>query len=176
MMKEIVAIAARLAEVERRLAQTMRSGTVAAVNADKGTVRIKIGIAEGGGDLLSPWVRYAQIGGALKAHIPPSVGQQMTIMSPSGEPEQALALPMGFSDGNPSPSGDGGQNVITFGAATITLAGTGLTISVGGVTMNISAAGIAITGGTVTHNGKNIGSTHTHGGVMTGPANTSVPN
>lgn len=31
-------------------------------------------------------------------------------------------------------------------------------------------------GGSVTHGGKNIGKTHTHGGVMSGPGNTSVPN
>jgi phage baseplate assembly protein V len=46
---------------------------------------------------------------------------------------------------------------------------------VGGVTVTQTSAGVAITGGTVTHNGKNIGATHVHGGIVPGPANTDVP-
>lgn len=46
----------------------------------------------------------------------------------------------------------------------------------GGVTVKITAAGVEITGGTVKHDGKNIGSTHTHGGVIPGGGSTSVPN
>lgn len=173
-MREIVEIAGRLAELERRVTQMIRGGTVAQVDAAKGLVRLKIGSGVNG-DLLSPWIGYGQMGGALKIHSAPSVGQQMAMFSPSGGMEQAIALPMGFSDANPSPSGAGDQSVLTFGAATITLAGDGLTIAVGGVTMVIGAAGVTITGGTVTHDGKNIGSTHTHGGVLSGGAQTAPP-
>ena len=35
---------------------------------------------------------------------------------------------------------------------------------------------LAVVGGTVTHDGKNIGSSHTHGGVLAGGASTAVPN
>jgi len=35
--------------------------------------------------------------------------------------------------------------------------------------------GMAITGGSLSHNGKNIGSTHTHTGVQTGPGTTGAP-
>ena len=173
-MREIGELISRLAEVERRMSHMIRSGTVDEVDAAKGLVRLKIG-SGAGGELRSPWISYGQTGGALKAHVPPSVGQQMTLFSPSGGFDQALALPMGFSDANPSPSGAGDQNVITFGAVTITLAGDGLTISVGGVTMQISGGGVAITGGTVSHNGKNIGSTHKHGGVASGADQTGFP-
>lgn len=37
-------------------------------------------------------------------------------------------------------------------------------------------SGAALTGGSVTHNGKNIGATHTHGGVQSGIASTAAPN
>lgn len=33
-----------------------------------------------------------------------------------------------------------------------------------------------VTGGAFTHNGKNVGATHTHGGVVAGGSNTAVPN
>lgn len=35
---------------------------------------------------------------------------------------------------------------------------------------------VAIAGGSLTHNGKNVGSDHTHGGVQTGGGNTKAPN
>ena len=35
---------------------------------------------------------------------------------------------------------------------------------------------VAIEGGSLTHNGKNIGSTHTHSGVQSGGSNTGAPN
>jgi phage baseplate assembly protein gpV len=174
-MRQIAQLAARLAEVEQKLALASRAGTVAEVDAAQGLVRLKLGASSAGGDLLSPWVPYAQVGGALKVHSPPSVGQQMALQSPSGDLAQGLAIPMGFSSANPSPSGDGAAHVITFGAATISLNGSGLSVVMGGVTFSISASGVAITGGNVTHNGLNIGSTHTHGGVIPGGAQTSGP-
>ncbi len=175
-MNEFALLAARLAEVERRLSGAMRSGTVTEVDAANGTVRLKLGDATSGGDFLSPPIPYMQMGGAIKAHIPPSVGQQFSLMAPSGDLAQGVAVPLGFSDANPSPSSSGDENVITFGSATITLASGGLTIAVGGVTLSITGGGLAIAGGQVMHNGKDIGSTHTHGGVVAGGDNTDVPN
>lgn len=43
----------------------------------------------------------------------------------------------------------------------------------GGATMK---GNVAIEGGSLTHNGKNVGSTHTHGGVQSGGSNTAAPN
>ncbi len=175
-MREIALLAARLAEVERRLAGAMRSGTVAEVDAAAGTVRLKLGDATSGGDFLSPPIPYMQMAGAVKAHIPPSVGQQFSIMAPSGDFAQGVAVPLGFSSANPSPSGSGSENVVTFGDVTITLVSGGLTVAVGGVTLSITGAGIAVTGGQVTHDGTDIGDTHTHGGVVAGGDSTDVPN
>ena len=175
-MKIIAELAGRIAELERRVSSGVRHGTVAEVDPAAGTVRLKIGTDADGGDFLSPPIPYAQTMGALKAHIPPSVGQNMTMMAPGGDWRQALAIGLSASDANPSPSGAGDQNVITFGSATITLAGDGLTISVGGVSVSISGGGLAVTGGAVTHNGTNIGDDHTHSGIVPGPANTGPPN
>lgn len=174
-MRAIIELAARVAELERRFAGMVRHGTVAEVDPSAGRVRVKLGQATGGGDLLSPWVPYSQLAGALKAHTPPAVGQQFSILSPSGDWRQAVALPLTWSEGNPSPSGAGDENVVTYGDAKLTLKADSLTVQIGGVSLEISADGVAITGGKVTHNGKNIGSTHIHGGVATGPAKTAPP-
>lgn len=42
--------------------------------------------------------------------------------------------------------------------------------------VTINAGSMAVTSGALTHNGKNVGSTHTHGGVRGGPDSTAGPN
>jgi phage baseplate assembly protein V len=63
----------------------------------------------------SPWVPYGQIAGKYKQHRPPTVGQQLWMMSPDGEFRQAMVLPMTWSDDNKSPSEKGDEHVTTFG-------------------------------------------------------------
>lgn len=144
-MREIADLAARLAEMERRMSAGHLSGAVHAVDATKGLVRLNLGEATGGGTVLSPWVRYAQTGGALKVHAPPTVGQQMTVMAPAGDMSQGIAMSLGWSDANPSPSGAGDQNVLTFGAVAITMTASSLTLTVGGSSIEITAGGIQMT-------------------------------
>jgi phage baseplate assembly protein gpV len=190
-IRELVELASRIAELERRFSGTMRHGTVEEVDPGKQIVRLKFGKDVEGKPFLSPWIPYAQIAGALKVHTPPSKGQQFTLLSPTGDWQQAVALPMTWSDNNQSPSSNGDENVLTYGNVRATIkddltqvdvGGTVLEvtsdhvkITVGGVTVEISGEGVAITGGTVTHDGKNIGSTHKHGEVMSGGSLTGVP-
>ena len=190
-IRELVELASRVAELERRFSGTMRHGTVEEVDSGKQTVRLNFGKDVEGKPFLSPWVPYAQIAGALKVHTPPSKGQQFTLLSPAGDWQQAVALPMTWSDQNQSPSSNGDENVLTYGNVRATIkddltqvdvGGTVLEvtsgrvkITVGGVMVEISGDGVAITGGKVTHDGKNIGSTHIHGGVVPGGGLTDIP-
>lgn len=174
MSSELIKLAHRVADLERRAKGNFRQGTVAEVDAAAGTVRLKLGSGEQG-DFLSAPIPYAQTGGAVKFHNPPSEGQQMMAISPNGDLRQAVAMPLGFSDSNASPSGAGDQHVMTFGPVTITLASGGLTIACGGVSVLISAAGLIVNGGTVTHNGTDISEDHTHSGIAAGPSRTGDP-
>lgn len=74
-------------------------------------------------------------------------------------------------------SGDAVQLRSEDGKAAISLnPGSGtLTMAVEGVSMKMTAAGVEFTGGTIKHDGKNIGSTHIHGGVVTGGDTTTGP-
>lgn len=142
-MRALAEVLARLAELERKMAGSARHGTVAEVDPAAGTVRLKLG--EGpDGPFLSPPIPYAQTMGALKAHIPPSVGQNMTLLAPGGDWGQAVAIGLSASTANPSPSAAGNQNVITFGAVTITATASGLTLAVGGSSIVITAGGITL--------------------------------
>lgn len=191
MIRELVELAARVAEIERRYSGTMRHGTVEEVDPAKQAVRLNLGKDVDGKPFLSPWVPYAQIAGALKVHTPPSKGQQFTMLAPTGDWQQAVALPMTWSNQNKSPSSKGDENVITYGNVALTLkddltkvvvggtdfevTGDHVKATIGGVSVVISGDGMAIAGGRVTHNGKNIGSTHIHGGVVSGGDLTDVP-
>lgn len=170
MIEALSTIFQRLAEVERRLDGAQQFGLVDEVDAARQMVRLDLGDG-----LRSPWVPYGQSAGALKIHAPPTVGQQMSLSSPSGDMTQGVAAPLSFTDSEPSPSSDGSSNTLTFGRVQVHLTENGVTITASGVTVAITAAGLAITGGEVRHNGVNIGDDHVHGGVDRGSGVTNPP-
>ncbi len=175
-IRELVELAARIAELERRFSGMMRHGTVAEVDTNTQRIRLDFGPAHGTeGRFLSPWIPYAQFSGALRVHTPPSVGQQFTAMSPNGDFQQAVAVPLTHSNANPSPSTAADQNVLSFGSVTVTLAEDSVEFAVGDVRFKVDGANVEITGGEVRHNGKNIGDSHIHSGVLSGPSVTGTP-
>ena len=175
-IRELVELAARIAELERRFSGMMRHGTVAEVDANTQRIRLDLGPAHGtSGRFLSPWIPYAQFSGALRVHTPPSVGQQFTAMSPNGDFQQSVAVPLTHSNANPSPSTATDQNVLRFGDVTLTLSQDYLEIAIGGVRFKVDGANVEITGGQVRHNGRNIGDSHIHNGVLSGPSVTGAP-
>jgi phage baseplate assembly protein gpV len=118
----ILALYARLAEVERKQEGRIARGTVHEVDPDKGTVRLKVGGTDDE-PFLTPPIPYAQTMGALKVHSPPSVGQQMTAFNDGGDYRQGLAIPMTQSDTNKSPSTKGDEHVMTLGSTTVRVKG-----------------------------------------------------
>jgi len=126
---ELVEMAGRIADLERRMSGMLRHGTVEEVDTKKQIVRLKHGNDVDGNPFLSPWIPYAQHAGALKVHTPPSKGQQYTIQAPNGDWQQAVAVPMTWSDQNKSPSEKDDENVLTFGDVTITIKGDQVTIA-----------------------------------------------
>jgi phage baseplate assembly protein gpV len=144
-IREIVELVARVTDLERRVAGVMRHGTVAEVDPGRQRMRLDFGPAHGvQGRFLSPWLPYAQFSGALRVHTPPTVGQQFTVMSPTGDFQQAVAVPLTHHAGNPSPSTAGHENVITYGNVRMTLADDLVTVDVGGSILNMTAAEITL--------------------------------
>lgn len=166
----------RIAELERRADGMVKQGRVAEVDPKAGTVRLRLNEEGADEPFLSPPIPYAQMAGAMKVHSPPSVDQQMTVISGTGDFRQGLAVPMTWSDKNAAPSDKGDEHVLTFGNVRIELKDGGLTLTIAGVTFQFSGDGFVQTGGKQEHDGKNVGSSHTHGGVERGGANTNPPN
>lgn len=149
----------RIEELERRHANFMRPGTVTATDYAKGLVKVKAGDLESG---WVPWLERAAANG-VTSWSPPAIGQQVHLMSPSGEPGQGWVMPGGFSSTNPQPSDEGGTHKIV--AAKIVLVAE--TIELRGLVHAI--------GDDVVHNAKSIGDGHKHAGVTPGGAITDVP-
>ena len=180
----------RIQALERRVAGLLRHGAVSEVDTAKGLVRLTIA-PEADQAFLSPWIPYGQIAGpstGLKVHTPPAVGQNMTLVSPSGDLRQAVALPMTWSDQAPSP-GQGPDPAATYGdfrieilpgemkitVPKVTIVAGSSTFELTGEGLRLVADKVQIDGSSVTHNAKEIGDSHRHIEVMPGPAKSGVP-
>lgn len=174
-MRELAELVLRVSELERRLANIFRHGTAEQVDPEKQLVRMRLGEDANGQPFVGPWVPYAQIAGALKVHTPPSQGQQLTMLNPTGDMRQAIAMPMTWSEANPSPSTKGDEHVLTFGNVRIDLKGGSLKITVGGHSVEISGDGTVFSGAKIEHDGHLIDKTHVHTEVFKGPDLTGPP-
>lgn len=160
----------KIAELDRRARNRKRTGTISEVDNAKGLARVKI--AEGAnGPYLSPWVPWKEVSaGGTSTHIPPTVGQQVDIVSESGDLTDGVIDFSTHSNANPRPH-DGPEAVIVHGDTRIVIGDGVVTI-----TADTTIKGtLTVEGPGVTHNGKNIGDTHVHGGIIPGGADTSTP-
>jgi len=168
-LDRIVEIERRIAEQDRRSRNRRRTGTITVVDNTKGLARVKIG----GGEkpYLSPWVPWKEVSaGGTSTHIPPTIGQQVDLVSESGDLTDAVIDFSTHSNANPRPH-DGPEAVIVHGGTRIVL-GDGAVQIIGDVTIK---GDLVIEGSRVTHNGTNVGDTHVHGGILPGPADTATP-
>lgn len=91
--------AAALVELTRRLDNLMRPGTIAAVDHVEARCRVQTG------DLLTDWLPWlTQRAGNTRIWSPPTVGEQVMLLSPSGDLGAAWVLPATFRDDHPAPS------------------------------------------------------------------------
>ena len=83
------------AEADRRIANIIQVGTIVSIDNATATARVKIG------DLDSPPIPVMQLrSGTLKMHWMPSVGEQVTLVAPSGDIARAFVMGSLPIDGN----------------------------------------------------------------------------
>lgn len=149
MREIIVELIERVARIEQRLAHSVMHGKVTDVDASKHRARVQIGEDENGQPVKSPWIPYGQMAGALKVHAPPSVGQNMTMVNPTGDPSQGILLPMTWNSANASPSSSGSENVLTFGNVRVEVKNDHVLVKVGGTELKITGSEIALKSGSI---------------------------
>lgn len=93
-----------VSELDRRLTQLIRLGTIAELDLAKAKVRVKLG------ENLTGWRPWLTTAGRLKTWNPPVVGEQVVVLSPGGDLEQSVVLPSLYYSKFGAPSQD--ENVM----------------------------------------------------------------
>lgn len=173
---------AALSDLQRRLANVIRVGKVASI--DYGNARVKVTFD----GVTTPWMPWAAgRAGAVRDWSPPSVGEQVCIMSPMGEIGSGFVMAGGInSTTNAAPDTRAGVHrfdIPSSGSYEIHCGGSTLVLNNGKMTFigdlevtgKITATSdIKSTGGDVKAGSISL-KTHTHGGVQGGPSNTGTP-
>jgi phage baseplate assembly protein V len=95
----------RLVDLERRVGNMVRFGTVAEVKYAPPRVRVKYDTDSAGRDVRTTWLPWmTRRAGVARDWWPPSVGEQVMIVSPSGVMESGSVWPAVYSDAAPPPS------------------------------------------------------------------------
>jgi phage baseplate assembly protein V len=180
-----------ITDLKRRLSNGIIVGKISKVDAKKARYRVQYG------ELETDWIPDTQArAGDTVTFEARSVGEQVVIASPSGDLSQGVIIGSIHTGANQAgdtatihrvkyPDGTvveydhesksykmtvaqgGAFHLSIGGGASIVGTGTGLKISAPG--------GIELESESLTHNGKNIGDSHVHGGVMPGGSDTSTP-
>jgi phage baseplate assembly protein V len=152
----------RLAELERRLDNLLRLGTVAAADYSGARVRVQ------SGELLTGWIPWLTRRAADDIDWwAPEVGEQVLLLSPCGDPAQAVCLPAIYQAARPAPETSPTVRTIRFadgmrisydrrqsllavdcpGTANVSLSGDAV-VQVGGAATVSAAGAVAVSSGT----------------------------
>jgi len=118
-----------LADILRRLDNLVRPGTIAAVDHDAARCRVQAG------GLLTTWLPWLTLrAGNTRSWTPPTAGEQVLLLCPSGELAAGLVLCGIYTTAHPQPSNSADEHVteypdgarITYNHATSALSATGI--------------------------------------------------
>ncbi len=101
----------QMRELMRRMENLLRYATVAEVDTAKALLKVRYGDTTTSGWL--PWFSQ-RAGNSISWHAP-DVGEQVMVLSPSGEPVGGLVLTGLYTTGKPSPSTDGDLHLMRYG-------------------------------------------------------------
>lgn len=98
-----------LIDLARRLANTLRLGTIEQVDHPAARVRVR------SGEILTTWLPwFTWRAGATSSWSAPTVGEQVLILAPSGDLAGAVVLPAIYTDAHPAPSNSPTQHVTHY--------------------------------------------------------------
>ncbi|MEI2454580.1 phage baseplate assembly protein V [Lysobacter firmicutimachus] len=187
----------RNADIQRRLANMIRIGTIAEVNYTTQRARVA------SGDLLTDFLPWgAGRAGRRSEYSAPSVDEQVILVCPQGETTGAFILCSAYSAANPSPGNAPNLHVTRYSdgaviayddethalSATLPSGGTATLSADGGLTINgpvtingkTTINGDTSVDGKVNASGDVVGAgvsleKHPHGGVQTGGGKSGPP-
>ncbi len=161
----------RIADLERRNRNRKRTGTVSQVDHEKGRYRVRLS-EQGGTPYLTGWIKPKQLGaGFVKIDILLSEGEQVDVVSESGDLTDAQIDLSSYSEQNARDNSDIPFKV-TIGGTVWSLSGDEAVLEAGKVRIK---GDVDIEGGYLRHRGKNVGHDHEHTDVEKGGDNTGPP-
>lgn len=162
----LLQILERLAELERRQANTLRKVKV------KENRYGKLVVEDGTGFVSGEVSQVSMAAGNWKIDAPAAAGSQGLLFSPDGDPANGVFLPCLPDDAHEAAS------IQTDTLRLISPNGKKITIHKDGFLIEgdvVIKGRLDVEGAGVTHNSKNIGDTHKHLDVVPGPDLTGVP-
>lgn len=162
-----------LPDMERRTANMVRFGKITAIDYAARRVRVQ------SGEITTAWLPWAggRAAAGKRTWDAPEVGEQVIVLSPTGDLRQAGVIPGFYQDAYDAPSSDPNKDKTEYGdgtvveydrgthtllaqinSTTITANRDMIHLVAGGCSIKISAAGIEIVG-PITHTGGNTTST-----------------
>ena len=171
-------IFSELADLRRRLSNKKRDGKIVELDLAKGLAKVKLSEGHKGKPFLTDWIPWTEISaGAIKTSFSPSVGEQVSVSSESGDLTDAVIDFSSPSNENVRPH-SGVEAVMTCNGSRFEL---GATISFeAAADATTTASKIMLIGdveitGTIKCNGVNIGDDHKHKDVTAGSAESGEP-
>lgn len=151
-----------MAELERRLANAVRIGTITAVDPSAPRARVTFG-----GESQSGWIPFSVArAGAAVVWAPPVEGEQVLVASPGGDTAQAVIMGSLYSNAGRPGSDDGSVYRVDLP--------NGVVIEIDGGEVRITAPNNVIVVGDVIADGISL-KNHVHGGVTSGGSTTAGP-
>lgn len=103
-----------LGEIDRRLSNLLRYGTIKALDEAHALVTVDIG------DCTTDWLPwFTPRAGGDRSWWAPEVGEQVMVLSPSGELAHGCVLPAIFQDAHPANGNSKDVHRVTFGDGTV---------------------------------------------------------
>lgn len=135
----------RVSDLERRQRDMSRTGVV--VEVDAGAGRARVMLRDGEVPLITDWLAWEEVAcGAMRTHMPPSVGQQVRLQSETGDLQDATIQGSLPSTQYARASGGAGYVLAKVGAAAIEISAAGdeITLRVGPSVLRLAGAGITL--------------------------------
>ncbi|MBY0559867.1 phage baseplate assembly protein V [Hyphomicrobium sp.] len=99
LIDRVITVQQEQANLNRRVSNIIRPARVTKVDADKYTHRVAYTVDENGQDVETTDIKWAARAGKIKDWSPPTVGEQVFLISPSGDiNENSFTMAGGFTD------------------------------------------------------------------------------
>lgn len=126
--QQISHIGVRIADTERRNNNRRRTGTIAEGPDEKGRYRVELS-RQGGVPYLTPWIRPKTVGaGNVKLDVVYAIGEQVDVVSESGDLTDARIDFGTYSDDNPRENDANAPLRLKVGDSIIEISGSGITM------------------------------------------------